>query len=110
MPDDRGERIENSTSATLGVHLTYGLTMASYRPHIWSGANYPVFTIYKVISLKCLICFLLLVDETMIFSNIFQHFYEVHSNLNKCGNHSLMVEADEKHLYLDREQVKTCQN
>eukprot|EP00261_Vitis_vinifera_P036771 XP_019078014.1 PREDICTED: uncharacterized protein LOC109123264 isoform X2 [Vitis vinifera] len=47
MPDDRGERIENSTSATLGVHLTYGLTMASYRPHIWSGANYPVFTIYK---------------------------------------------------------------
>ncbi|XP_059596287.1 uncharacterized protein LOC109123264 [Vitis vinifera] len=39
--------IENSTSATLGVHLTYGLTMASYRPHIWSGANYPVFTIYK---------------------------------------------------------------
>ncbi|CBI39976.3 unnamed protein product, partial [Vitis vinifera] len=70
MLDDMGERIENSTSATLGVHLTYGLAMASDHPHIWSGVNSPVFTIYKVISLKCLICFLLLVDETMIFSKL----------------------------------------
>ncbi|RVW61881.1 hypothetical protein CK203_063831 [Vitis vinifera] len=47
MPDDRGERIENSTSATLGVHLTYGLAMASDHPYIWSGVDSPVFTIYK---------------------------------------------------------------
>ncbi|RVW68579.1 hypothetical protein CK203_063978 [Vitis vinifera] len=41
------DKIENSTSATLGVHLTYGLAMASDHPHIWSGVNSPVFTIYK---------------------------------------------------------------
>ena len=47
MPDDRGERIENSTSATLGVHPSYGLVMASDHPPIWSGVNSRVFPIYK---------------------------------------------------------------